>query len=90
MNPMKALNYVCSVTGGRAMVVDVFNPRLPGRLSSYEGGVTHNNWWDFSLGALEQMIWDAGLSRVDLRKQIPLGTTNEVPTLAQAAFEACA
>ncbi len=90
MNPMKALNNICSVTRGRAIIVDVFNPRLPGRLLSYEGGVTHNIWWDLSLGALEQMVWDAGFSKVELRKKIPLGYSNGVPVITQAAFEAWA
>lgn len=90
MNPMKALNNICSVTRGRAVIVDVFNPSLPGRLLNYEGGVTHNIWWDLSLGALEQMIWDAGFSKVELRRKIPLGYSNGAPVLTQAAFEAWA
>ena len=90
MNPMKALNNVASVTAGQAMIVDVFNPNLPGRLMSYESGINHNTWWELSFGALEQMIRDAGFSRVALKKSIPLGYANSSPALIQAAFEAWA
>ncbi|MBL8488318.1 MAG: methyltransferase domain-containing protein [Rhodocyclaceae bacterium] len=88
MNPMKALANVCSVTGGKAVIVDVYNPVLPARLMSYESGETHNTWWDFSFGALEQMIWDAGFSSVDLHARIPLGYQGARAVLSQAAFVA--
>ena len=90
MNPMKALNNVASVTAGRAMIVDVYNRNLPGRLMSYESGVNHNTWWELSFGALEQMVRDAGFSRVELKKHIPLGYAKSAPVLSQAAFEAWA
>ena len=55
---------------------------------SYESGETHNTWWDFSFGALEQMIWDAGFSSVDLHARIPLGYQGARAVLSQAAFVA--
>ena len=88
MNPMKALANVCSVTAGKAIIVDVYNPVLPAKLMSYESGETHNTWWDFSFGALEQMIRDAGFSSVDLHARIPLGYQGAKAILSQAAFVA--
>lgn len=88
MNPMKALNNICSVTAGRAIIADVYDRRLPGRLMNYEGGVTHNIWWSMSLGALEQMVHDAGFSKVELRNQFLTGYRGQEPILWHAAFEA--
>lgn len=88
MNPMKALQNICSVTAGRALFVDVFNPVLPGRLISYESGAVNCTWWMMSLGALESMIADAGFSRVTLLNKFLLGYRGAAPAVWRAAFEA--
>ena len=49
MNPMKALQNICSVTAGRALLVNVFNPVLPGKLISHESGAVDCTWWMMSL-----------------------------------------
>ena len=72
MNPMKALQNVCRVTAGEAIVVDVFHPVLPGRLVTYESGVSHCIWWYLSYGALEQMVRDAGFGTVECVNRFPL------------------
>ena len=85
-NPMKALANVCAVTRGQALIVDVFNPSLAGRLASYEGGVSHNIWWDLSFGALEQMLWDAGFADVKHIGNLPFGYRGGPKTMTQAVF----
>lgn len=87
-NPMKALDNICRVTRGSVVIVDTFHPHLPGRLMSYEGGETDVVWWVFSLGALEQMIRDAGFSRVELRNRFQLGPRTGSARWWRAAFEA--
>jgi tRNA (mo5U34)-methyltransferase len=90
MNPMKALANVASVTkpGGMALINDVFNPRLPGKLMAYESGLNHNTWWDMSFGALEQMVVDAGFAEVKLHDRFELGYRAEAPVLWKASFVA--
>lgn len=92
MNPMKALNNICSVTRGYAVIADVYNAQLPTqeRLMSYQGGVTHNIWWSISYGALEQMVHDAGFSRVELKNKFMTGYRGMEPILSHAAFQAWA
>jgi hypothetical protein len=85
MNPMKALNNVCSVTSGQAVIVNVFEPRLPEGWMIYESGITHNTWGSMSFGSLETMIRDAGFTRVELKSQFRLGYW-EKPQMWQAAF----
>ncbi len=90
MNPMKALNNIASVTRGYAVIADVYNPNLPERerLMSYQGGVTHNIWWSISYGALEQMVHDAGFTRVELKNKFLTGYRGMKPILWHAAFQA--
>ena len=90
MNPMKALHNIASVTadGGMAVIADVYNPALPDRLMRYESGVNHNTWWSMSLGALEQMVRDAGFGSVELANRFMTGYRGERPILAHAAFVA--
>lgn len=88
MNPMKALQNIRSVTKGYAMFADVMNPVLPGKLVSYESGSGHMSWWTLSLGAFEQMIWDAGFSKVELLNTFKLGARDEKPHLWHAVFKA--
>ncbi len=87
-NPMKALANVASVTGGKAIICDVYEPALPAKLMSYESGTTHNIWWSTSFGALEQMIVDAGFSTVTLKSTFVTGYRGDRAILSHAAFEA--
>jgi tRNA (mo5U34)-methyltransferase len=88
MNPMKALANVYSVTRGQALINDVYNPRLPGKLMGYESGDNHNTWWDMSFGALQQMVHDAGFNDVRLHDRFQLGYRDENPVLWKASFVA--
>ena len=92
MNPMKALNNICSVTRGQAVIADVFNPGLPAQehLMSYQGGETHNIWWSISYAALAQMIADAGFGRVEHKSTFLTGYRGVRPILWHAAFQAWA
>ena len=88
MNPMKALANVASVTRGQALINDVYNPKLPGTLMSYESGINHNTWWDMGFGALQQMVIDAGFNDVRLHDRFEMGYRGEAPTLWKASFVA--
>lgn len=86
MNPLKALQNVCSVTKGHAVIVDMFHPALPGKLISYESGDTNCIFWTMSFGALEQMVKDAGFSKVQVINKYPFGYHGERPYFWHATF----
>ena len=87
-SPMLALDNIASVCRGSASICDVYDPRLPGRLMHYEGGVVHNTWWSIGYHALEQMVRDAGFATVRPYSKFVTGYRGEKPILAHAAFEA--
>ena len=87
MNPIKALQNVCTVVDGFALIVDPFNPLFPGTLARYKG-CRGNTWWSLSRGALEQMIWDAGFSKVELCARFKTGKRGEMPWMWHGAFKA--
>jgi tRNA (mo5U34)-methyltransferase len=64
--PLRALERVHSVTGGRALIVDVYEPDEPSGHTSYLGGWEGVRWWKPSLDTLAQMVLDAGFSSVRL------------------------
>lgn len=68
-SPVRALQNIASVCSGYALISDVYTPHLDlpasGHLIEYRGGASDVTWWNFSLGALEQMVLDAGFSRVE-------------------------
>ena len=66
--PLRALERVRSVTGGRALIVDVFDPYEPPGHTAYLGGWDGVRWWRPSLQTLTQMVLDAGFSRVRLER----------------------
>jgi tRNA (mo5U34)-methyltransferase len=86
-NPIKALENIRSVTRGRAVIVDTFHPVLPQKTIKYIGGAETSVWWLFSLGALEQMISDAGFDTVALASRFQMQYEDGKP-LWQAVFSA--
>ena len=86
-SPIKALQNIRSVVGGRAVIVDTFHPLLPQKTIKYVGGAETSVWWHFSLGALEQMIRDAGFADVQLVNKFQM-KYDEGKTLWQAVFSA--
>lgn len=85
-NPLKALENVRRVVAGKAVFVESFNPLLPGTMVRYKG-FRDTIWWSYSLGALQQMIEDAGFARVELRSTFKIGKRGERPWTWHAAFE---
>jgi tRNA (mo5U34)-methyltransferase len=78
MNPMKALQNICSVTSGFAIVVEPYDPKLddpnPNRCTfQYLGGWHQCIWWMFSLEGLRKMIQDAGFKKVELLDTFQFG-----------------
>lgn len=88
MNPARALQAVASVVapGGRAVVVETFDPNLPGGLVEFQGGGSDCVWWRMGLGALERMVRDAGFGEVRLVSKFRTGGAGERPWLWHAAF----
>jgi len=92
MNPMKALQRVFEVTAGYALISECFSPDLDRlgceRILQYCGGATECTWWSFSLGALEQMIFDAGFQKVELVNRFKFGPQGKPGTRHHAVFRA--
>ena len=87
-DPAKALQNIRSVTSGCAYIADCFVPNLPGKTVHYEGGKVHSTWWLFGFRALEQMILDAGFSKVELVKKFKNGGRGQKPWIWHAVFRA--
>jgi tRNA (mo5U34)-methyltransferase len=69
-DPLLALEQIRRVTGGQALLSDVFEPSLPveadeGLHALYLGG-GNAAWWRPSLQALVQMVADAGFATVEV------------------------
>ena len=64
--PLDALRRLRSVTRGQALLADVVNFH-PGQVVEYLGGWQAGSWWRPSVGALAQMIHDAGFGQVEVR-----------------------
>jgi tRNA (mo5U34)-methyltransferase len=86
MNPMKALQNICKVTRGTAVIVETFDANLPGNLMEFQGGTNDCVWWRMSFGGLEKMVRDAGFGSVELVSKFPTGHAGEAPWLWHAAF----
>jgi 2-polyprenyl-3-methyl-5-hydroxy-6-metoxy-1,4-benzoquinol methylase len=69
-NPVKALQRIQSVTGGRFVLSEMYDQNLDRsgayKLLNYHGGVNDYVWWTFSLPTLEQMVRDAGFREVKI------------------------
>ncbi len=89
-DPAKAIQNMRNVTApnGCAYIADCFHPGLPGNTVCYEGGRRHSTWWIFGLRAFEQMIWDAGFSKVELVNKFKTGGRGQKPWFWHAVFRA--
>lgn len=87
--PVEALRRIRSVTREKAIIVDCFDPSLPGHsepLVAYLGGWWAATWWAPSLDALGQMIVDAGFSHVHLHQTYNLAAADEQSGLWRAVL----
>lgn len=68
-SPVKALQNMAQVCSDYALISDVYFPDLDHigsrRLEEYWGGRDGPTWWRIGLRALEEMVLDAGFSRVE-------------------------
>ena len=86
--PLEALRMMSGVVAPDGMLIlsDVIDPNLPGREGltfsvRYLGGWDTHTWWCPSLDALGQMVVDAGLANVEVRKlyMLPARSTSTGP-----------
>jgi tRNA (mo5U34)-methyltransferase len=62
-DPVLALQRLCSVTAGEALISDCYDPALGDRqVTRYMGGWQWATWWMPALPTLLQMVLDAGFS----------------------------
>ena len=90
-NPIKALQNMAKVCRGYALISDVYFPELDllggGLLCEYRG-FRDDTWWRMSLGALQNMILDAGFSRVELLNKFQYGYSDGTALWDHAVFKA--
>lgn len=91
-SPVDALQRVAQVCSGRALISEVYFPHLdvvPGEpLLEYGGAHRDLTWWKMGLGALEQMIRDAGFGKVELLARFRYGPRGRPETAHHAVFRA--
>ncbi len=91
-SPVKALQNIAKVCTEYALISDVYYPDLEHfesmKLMEYLGGDNDVSWWKFSFAALEQMILDAGFSRVELLVRFKYGMRGMPETMHHAVFKA--
>lgn len=90
-NPVKALQNICSVATSHAIIAQPYFPdldRFELPVLCYERGTVNNTWWRFSRLAVEQMIEDAGFSRVECLNTFRYGTVGNVSSMWQGVFRA--
>lgn len=86
-NPIRALRAIRSVTRGRAMIVDCFDPDLGSSDTvRYLGGWKNMVWTLPSLNSLGQMIADAGFSNVELKQVFSYSQVHEDVNLWRASL----
>lgn len=77
--PLDAFRRIRSVTAGRALIIDAYDPTLDTsssrRLTEYQGGWVDTAWWNPSLNTFAQMVLDAGFSDVRVHKTYRLNPT---------------
>ena len=92
-NPLKALQNICLVTRGQAILVEPYVPALDaaevGPVAQLLGDLDGFTWWQFSRGYLERAIRLAGFKRVELVGELDLRlrSSPEV-SLPRAVFHA--
>jgi tRNA (mo5U34)-methyltransferase len=91
-SPVRALQNIAAVCRGHAIISEVYSPDLdrPGadRLIEYRGGAQDVSWWRFSLAALEQMVLDAGFSRVETLARFKYGPRGRPRTMNHVVLRA--
>ncbi len=91
-SPVKALQNIARVCTEYALISDVYYPDLEHfesmKLMEYLGGYNDVSWWKFSFAALEQMILDAGFSRVELLARFKYGMRGMPESMHHAVFKA--
>ena len=90
-SPVRALQRIASVTQGYAIISEVYHPDLdrPGaKLVEYLGGQNDVTWWRFSLGALQQMILDAGFREVQVVSTFKYGQRGAAHSMHHVVFKA--
>lgn len=86
-SPIRALRAIRSVTRGRAMIVDCFDPGLGEETTvRYRGGWENVVWWLPSLNGLGQMMIDAGFSDVEVKQTFFYGGPKEDTGLWRATM----
>jgi tRNA (mo5U34)-methyltransferase len=86
MNPAKALQNMCRVTEGFALIVEYYNETLPLNTLQYMGGYHECVWWQFSYDTLHRMVCDAGFSQVEAVRKFKMGEKNVGAWMPHAAF----
>jgi tRNA (mo5U34)-methyltransferase len=77
-DPCRALQQLRAVTGGWALLSEPFDPSIPEEgLVRYLGGASTAGWSIPSLGALTQMVVDAGFTTVDIVTVYRLALRND-------------
>ncbi len=89
-DPLRALQGVRRVTGGRALIVDCVDRSLAPGLTRYKGAWSGGVWWVPGLDTLAQMVLDAGFRDVELQMLYSLGTTKSSHGPRRAALLATA
>ena len=91
-SPIKALQNMARVCTDYALVSDAYFPDLDclgsRKVLEYLGGRDGPSWWRMSLRTLEEMIRDAGFSRVELLNKFSQGYRNGAGALQHAVFKA--
>lgn len=91
-SPVKALQNIASVCRGYALISEVYSPELDrpgaGLLMEYRGGAQDVSWWKFSLETLEQMVLDAGFSRVERLARFRYGPRGRPQNMHHVVFKA--
>jgi tRNA (mo5U34)-methyltransferase len=81
-DPILALQRIRSVTSGKLILADVFDPVLDRigpdmHLTRYRGGWEDVTWWAPALSTLTQMVADAGFDDVSIATTYQLGERQE-------------
>lgn len=91
-SPVRALQNIASVCSEYALISEVYAPGLDilgsRNFVEYRGGHEDVSWWSTSLSALENMIEDAGFSRVELLTTFRYGPRGMPETMHHAVFKA--
>jgi tRNA (mo5U34)-methyltransferase len=91
-HPMLALQRVAAMARDQALISEVYFPELdhygPGHRAAYLGGQNDTSWWRFSLGALRQMVLDAGFRRVETLSTFAYGQRGQPRNMRHVVLRA--